>query len=1455
MAWVKQSAAVAPLLIMHGVLAGTNTVEFGRADFELFEAQEEIRHGWDSGDALIATFGGSGSAGSITGGKNVVVVPEVTVAGNTIVPEVTRDTRSGIRLTTEYAGRTGVLLSAGMTLGGDGIGGLLTAGPTLALPDAVRAGRFFSLTGSTVVESSSYLDLNLPKFDAGIDIIIEGSASGSLEYGAYPLTGYQIGDFTFNIPTITLPAIDFNLDLNLPELPDFNFLTLPQIPASDKDNTAYRKTLPNNPLQSFGEFAVSHPGATQISDSEVTEGAIIETTTGDLARIGLDLDGIASFAVAGASFTGQSIPIKRGETEVGTLRYDTIDVKYGLELGYEIENRLDTILEATLSFVDPVTGEAASVLLREDDSVSLVTSYTGRWDQLPSLALLSSSDVQVDIDFTGLRRELTQTGSLTLSDYMELRVLDLSASARFGLVGIELGPLFYKKLELAGELAAFDIYTETLSLSDGDLTDGLWDDSVLVNAIPSIDTYLNSLGGALEPANLRRLDTHAAPATLNDAVVMIGTATTDATMRSDITPGAYTDRGSRADVTALWQRRFGGVLERTYEDYADPTTFTDIEGLFVPAGGQYTLGDPSLHNARRFRLLDVENNGAIIGDGYLGFNSPEPDAPLSIGGSGTIVFNSVGEITAGFLLHGAGHTIEFRNRAAWSSFFENVRNPSGTNSLLATFSTNYYFDEHDGSRIRVREITASEQFLNLGTIVSNDSALTIASADLTNADSGVLRAVNGGRLEITTADGWLRNYGLIESAGPDNARVNVTASIIEGVSPAVGAGTFAAADGGTLALYTDPAVTRSVILAESLQFVARDGGTITFNDETVLQHEAQVNFVTEANGTLRLNGLSLSRSSATAMIDNEGLIEFVSGKNSLREPVDPRNPGAGARIIPINLNNTGTIRVLAGAEFEFDVDIVEYAEGGATLAGGTWELLGQNTYFSNTDSVTNTAATAVIDVRVSEVFGAAGVFGDLLFERTTDPDTGEINITGISDLDTTLAVNASNIVMSGAASFEYLNTLRVNEGTFTLRDQHQFHTVGSYENRGGTTVVESGAGLHVAGGLFVNGGSVTFGAATEIGIDGTTIVLPNGESAERHIDVNGGQLVFAEGAFLDPDMISRNHANGVILKEDRTWHVRDSVASTPSDEIVVPGVIEFGITALNGTAGIVRNDATVIIAGREARFDALENHLTEQNGTLIVRDGQVYETPLTLFDNLGTLVVEGAQFLQPLGEFRNQGTLTVDGDGYLGVDFLNLLDGDVRIDGVVDANTIAIATNVAFSGGFFNGESIELSTGEAFVIAGGTLLTRSFDGALILDTGSFAPGQSIGTAEILGSYEQRAGGSIEIEWGAAGADFVSVRDTATLAGTVELVLLDGYVPAVGESIEFLTAAGVTGAFDPLLQIEGAIAGRDFALRVAGASVFIDVVASPVPLPPASVLLVGALAGVLRRRRRITIASP
>ena len=774
------AAALAP--------AWAEEISFGAVelfDFDTFA--EETRYGWSSGDLLTTDLDLNARIGTITGSRNAQITPAVTAWGVTIIPEIRADTRSGARLTTSLQATTGVELSAGVTVGGEGFAASFEAGPTLQMPERVVAGQKFQLQGGSNLGGNFTFDPGLPSFDAGLDVILNGQFDNKFEYGLYPFAGYSVGEW--NLPfdlDFNLFNFDFDLDLpdlnlNLPAFPDFD------IPGSEEDTTLFRQKLPpNNPLLSIAELAISNPLETISTTTEVTDdGRLTSSTTGELFRAGLDIDGITSAIVSGGfSFTGTSVSIGPGK-----LGYDIIDVKYGVELGIEYETEVDPFINASLDFVDE-NGDSKSVLIfNEDGSTSQITSWSGRWDELPELALLNREDVFVDVDFTDIEAMFSHNGALTLSDYMELQALKAYVNLLPGVRIVDIGPAYYQKFPLAGELAAFELFDTSFSLGSLGLIDGLWDGSFVIEAAPVIDVALMNANGSVKtPGDWVDIETGTVVTDLSDKTLVIGTYENDDMNRLDVTPVDIVDAGTVNTGLVSTSFVITGYTPDQVINLPNGQTFTIpgfpitetrtrsttvtvaddtavmVDGLAVPEGSSYTVADDG---ARRFNLNFLDNDGSLVGEGHLGFEAYSQ--LLTFAGTGEVVFNSPGEIDADIFVNGEGHTIKFAPFTASDLVYAEVGQddfllPSGAGSING-FS-------QDGQAITppatagplaAQHVLNVDSLDNAGTIEFGGSDFTLATSSFLNNESGTVRVVDGRTL---TLDGGLfGNSGRIEAAG------------------------------------------------------------------------------------------------------------------------------------------------------------------------------------------------------------------------------------------------------------------------------------------------------------------------------------------------------------------------------------------------------------------------------------------------------------------------------------------------------------------------------------------------------------------------------------------------------------------------------------------------------------------------------------------------------------------
>jgi hypothetical protein len=159
--------------------------------------------------------------------------------------------------------------------------------------------------------------------------------------------------------------------------------------------------------------------------------------------------------------------------------------------------------------------------------------------------------------------------------------------------------------------------------------------------------------------------------------------------------------------------------------------------------------------------------------------------------------------------------------------------------------------------------------------------------------------------------------------------------------------------------------------------------------------------------------------------------------------------------------------------------------------------------------------------------------------------------------------------------------------------------------------------------------------------------------------------------------------------------------------------------------------------------------------------------------------------------------------------------------------------------------------GDDLVVARGASLSGANGnvGVSLVNEGHLAPGFSPGVFEIGGDYTQSATGSLSIELGGLLAgiqhDVLSVSGDMVLAGELELILLGGFEPTVGDVFDVLDWGGLlSGAFDSFAFGPGtSLVEWNFgSLYTTGAIRFVP--------EPSTLALVGAgLAAMHRGARR------
>jgi autotransporter-associated beta strand protein len=159
------------------------------------------------------------------------------------------------------------------------------------------------------------------------------------------------------------------------------------------------------------------------------------------------------------------------------------------------------------------------------------------------------------------------------------------------------------------------------------------------------------------------------------------------------------------------------------------------------------------------------------------------------------------------------------------------------------------------------------------------------------------------------------------------------------------------------------------------------------------------------------------------------------------------------------------------------------------------------------------------------------------------------------------------------------------------------------------------------------------------------------------------------------------------------------------------------------------------------------------NKTFAIQDGGVG----------GSLTKIGPRMLILSGANTYTGDTNVDG-------------GVLQVDGSISSNTFVNPSGTLAGSGTVNGNVTNNNGGEV------------------------SPGDALGVPGLLAvadNYMQTRGATLVIQIGGAGAGQISVLNVlgnANLNGFIDPVLLNGFVPNVGQSFTFMNYASLTGSF-------------------------------------------------------------
>jgi outer membrane autotransporter protein len=476
---------------------------------------------------------------------------------------------------------------------------------------------------------------------------------------------------------------------------------------------------------------------------------------------------------------------------------------------------------------------------------------------------------------------------------------------------------------------------------------------------------------------------------------------------------------------------------------------------------------------------------------------------------------------------------------------------------------------------------------------------------------------------------------------------------------------------------------------------------------------------------------------------------------------------------------------------------------------GTW----------STTSMTWTDANATVTAAMQPQPGFA-IFGGAAGTVTIDSVDGAVTATGLQFASDGYTLQGDTLTLVGTGGDAPI--IRVGDGSsagagFTATiDSVIAGTDGLAKTDAGTLVL-AGANTF-SGGLAIEGGELSVASDANLGDAGNTVTLDGGLlqvtgtafAATTHdlvLGANGGgfdianaanvftvdQALDGSGAFLKAGagtlvLTGANTFTGGTSIDAGTLRLGDGgTTGSITGDVVDNGTLAFDRSDAVTFAGTISGTGAMVQQGSGTTILIADNSFsggtTISGGTLQLGNGGTTGMIIGDVVDNGTLAFDRSDDISFSGAISGSGAVTKLGGNTL------VLDGDCSaFAGATDLQAgMLVVGSVAGNGAVLGGD-VDIATGA-------TLGGHGEIGGDVVNAGTLAPGNSIGTLTIHGDYTQTADGTLAIEAQADGqADKVVVDGDATLDGSALVLAADGdWKPLTEYTI--LTAGGdVSGTF-------------------------------------------------------------
>jgi autotransporter-associated beta strand protein len=571
-------------------------------------------------------------------------------------------------------------------------------------------------------------------------------------------------------------------------------------------------------------------------------------------------------------------------------------------------------------------------------------------------------------------------------------------------------------------------------------------------------------------------------------------------------------------------------------------------------------------------------------------------------------------------------------------------------------------------------------------------------------------------------------------------------------------------------------------------------GTITLaGPAVVMENSATIlNLTGKVTGT---GGLTKTGSGEVKLFranDYTGTTVINQGILTLENPsaLGAFGPGNGTTV-----TGTGTLQLDSSLTFDPE-DLTLQGTGSGGSSGGLSALhsVGSNTW----TGTINLAASSQVNVTSGGTLTLSGPI--------SGPATSSLTI------GRAIAKYDDGIVLLPTAN-TYAGSTIVDVGTLAIANPTALGSPSGVANKG--TTVHAGATLQLRGGLAfdptealaLNGSGYKGTGALNNGTGNNTWAGTVYLASSASIGATGGTTLTLAGVVSGPagSTLTKVGSGTVALAAADTYAGATVVAAgtLALQNAAALGASTAGATVNSGATlqlqgGITYNAEPLTLNGRGV--GATAGALESQSGA------NTWTGPITLA-SAATVRSDTGSSLSVSGAVANEGyLLSIDAQGDADFSYTISGAGGLTKGGPGTLSFSGTAPNVYAGTTTVNAGTLLLAKPSAIVAVAGAGLTINAGATLagsgtistnVTNAGVVNPGgsASVGTLTINGNYTQAAGGVLNLELASSSLfDQLVIAGLAALSGTLNVSLLGGFLPAVGDLYAVLTFGSSSGAF-------------------------------------------------------------